>query len=119
MTDKILIKGLRVFGHHGVHQSERERGQDFLVEVEAEVDLEGAGRTDDLADTVDYGSLIMDVQRVVSSERYRLLEALARRIAETVLERPSVSSVTVRVLKRGPPTEAELEAVGVEIERRR
>jgi dihydroneopterin aldolase len=119
VADKIMIKGLRVYGYHGVERAERELGQHFEVDLEAVLDLRSAGESDLLSKTVDYDSLIKEVERVVSMERYTLLEGLAQRIADLVLERPQVYSVTVRVAKPNPPVQADVEAVKVEIQRDR
>ncbi len=119
MSDKILIKGLRVFGYHGVNRIEREHGQHFVVDIEARLDLREAGSTDLLGTTLDYDSVVKKVQNVVSHERYTLIEALAQRISDVVLEYPEVYAVTVRVAKPKPPIEADLESVQVEIQRGR
>lgn len=119
MADKIILSGLRVFGYHGVGRAEREQGQHFLIDVEARLDLFDAAASDALGKTVDYGGLVKDIQRVVSMERYSLIEALAQRIAELVLERPQVNSVVVRVAKPNPPIEADIGSVQVEIYRGR
>jgi dihydroneopterin aldolase len=72
------------------------------VHLEAEVDLGVAARTDDLADTVDYGRLIREVHRHVEGSRFRLVERLAGSIADHVLEHfPGIRAVTVRVGKPG------------------
>jgi dihydroneopterin aldolase len=81
--DRILVSGLRVMGVHGVLAEEQERPQPFGVELELLVDLAPAGASDVLADTVDYGTLIEAVSRIVSDEHYQLIERLATRIAET------------------------------------
>lgn len=119
MADKIILSGLRIYGYHGVTRSEREQGQHFIVDLEASLDLKEAGETDLLGRTLDYDSLIKEVQRIVSLERYTLLEALAQRIADAALEKPQIYTVTVRVSKPKPPIEADLEAVKVEITRGR
>ena len=119
MSDKIVIKGLKVFGYHGVTRIEREHGQHFIVDVEVRLDLREAGSSDLLGKTLDYDSLVKETQRVISMERYTLIEALAQRIADVALERPTVQSVLVRVAKPTPPIEADLESVIVEIVRHR
>ncbi len=119
MSDKISIKSLRVFGYHGVNRIEREHGQHFVIDVECRLDLREAGMSDLLGKTLDYDSLIKEVQRIVSMEKYTLMEALAQRIADVVLERPEVYSTTVRVAKPTPPIEADLDSVQVEIQRSR
>ncbi|MGH2770091.1 MAG: dihydroneopterin aldolase [Actinomycetota bacterium] len=119
MPDKILVKGLKVFGHHGANPSEREQGQHFVVDLELALDLGEAGRTDRLEATVSYSPLIKQVGRIVSGEPCFLLEALAERIASAVLEYPQVDRVLVRVTKPAPPMAVHLEGVAVEIERSR
>ena len=119
MADRIELRGLRLLGTHGAHPEEQRRAQPFEIELEAEADLGPAGRSDDLGDTVDYGALVGAVARVVSSERFSLLEALAQRIADVVLTDDRVLAVTVTVRKLRPPVPVDLETAGVRITRRR
>ena len=56
-ADRIELRGLRSIGTHGVLAEEQARAQPFEVDLELEADLTVAGRSDDLIDTVDYGSL--------------------------------------------------------------
>jgi len=116
-VDRILISGIRELGVHGVLPEEQTRPQPFEVNVELAVDLEAAGDSDDLDDTVDYSAVCEAVSRVVASEKYRLLERLATRIAEVCCADPRVRGVTVEVRKLRPPVRALLDSVGVRIER--
>ena len=74
--DRILVTGLEEMGVHGVLPEEQVRAQPFRVDLELLVDLAPAGASDALDDTVDYGVLIEAVSRIVSAERYQLLEKL-------------------------------------------
>ena len=87
MSDRIEIRDLRVTGVHGVLPEERERAQPFSVDIVAWVDMEAAQHSDDLADTVDYGALAQTAADVVGGRSYRLLEALAGRLASALLDR--------------------------------
>jgi dihydroneopterin aldolase len=116
-VDRILIPGLRELGVHGVLPEERIRPQPFEVSLELRVDLAKAGTTDDLADTVDYGTVCDAVSRVVASESYQLLERLAQRIAEVCTADPRVLGVVVEVRKLHPPVHAQVDHVAVRIER--
>ena len=80
--DRILISGIRELGVHGVLPEEQLRPQPFEIDVELIVDVAAAGESDALEDTVDYSDVCLAVSRVVSSERYQLLERLASRIVE-------------------------------------
>jgi dihydroneopterin aldolase len=116
-VDRILVAGLREMGVHGVLPQEQEREQPFGVELELLVDLATAGATDDLADTVDYGAICEAVRLIVASEHHQLLERLAERISEVCRTDPRVQGVVVEVRKLEPPVDAQLDYVGVRIER--
>ena len=118
--DRIELRGLRVLGIHGVLPEEQVKAQPFELDLDLEVDLAAAGRTDALADTVDYAGVVDRASGVIGgSGRYRLLEALAEAIAATALEDDRVESVTVGLRKLEPPLEADIATVGVRITRRR
>jgi len=119
VTDTVELRGLWVMGVHGVLPEEQTRAQPFEVDLDVEADLSVAGRSDDVADTVDYGVLAEAVARVVGGERFQLLERLAERIAEVVLDDPRAVSVTVAVRKLRPPVPVDLSTAGVRITRRR
>ncbi len=103
MSDRISLTGLRVFGRHGVLEHERRDGQDFVVDVDLTVDTRAAARTDDLADTVDYGSLADRLAAVVAGEPVQLIETLAARLAEVCLDDDRVISARVTVHKPAAP----------------
>jgi dihydroneopterin aldolase len=115
--DRILISGLRELGVHGVLPEEQLRPQPFEVDIELVVDVTAAGASDELEDTVDYGAVCEAVSRVVSSERYRLLERLATRIADVCRGDPRVVGVVVEVRKLHPPVRALVDHVAVRVER--
>lgn len=112
--DRICLRGITFFGRHGVYPAERDLGQRFRVDLELEGDLRGARRSDRLEDTLDYGRACALVREVIEGEPCNLLERVAERILEGVLELPHVERATVRVHKRAP-LEMELDDVYVEI----
>lgn len=93
----VQIHDLRVFGRHGVHDEERERGQDFVFDVELEVGERGT--SDRLEDAVDYVEIARAVQEVSAAQEYALLEALATAVAEELERRFSPGRLRVRVRK--------------------
>ena len=116
--DRLLLQGMVFFGRHGHLPAERELGARFTVDVELDADLAAAGRSDRLADTVDYARAYEEVRTVVEGEPCDLLEAVAARIADRMLALDGVERATVRVHKR-PPLEGEFRAFGVELTRTR
>ena len=93
----VEVRGLRVFGRHGVHDEEREQGQDFVYDVELEVGERGS--SDRLEDAVDYVDVARVVQEVSDARQYALLEALAAEVAHDLERRFSPERVRVRVRK--------------------
>jgi 7,8-dihydroneopterin aldolase/epimerase/oxygenase len=118
--DRILLEGMVFVGHHGALAAERELGQRFVVDVEMTVDLLAAGRSDDLADTVDYGKVHEQVRDIVEGPACNLIEAVAERIAGAILERhPRVETVRVKVAKPEVRLGGVLAGSAVEITRHR
>jgi dihydroneopterin aldolase len=115
--DRVRLTGLRVRGHHGVLAAERRDGQDFVVDVALSLDLQAAGASDNLADTVDYAVLAQSLARVVAGEPLDLLEALAARLAEVCLADTRVASVEVTVHKPAAPLDVSVADVSVTVVR--
>lgn len=118
--DLIRVTRIAVFGRHGVLAEEAVLGQRFYISLEAQVDLEAAGRSDDVAGTVSYADLTAVAVAIATERRFNLIEALAEVIATEILRRfASIDVITVRVDKPSAPVPAILESVGVEVTRRR
>jgi len=119
MTDRILLENIRVAGRHGVSDEERAARQPFEVDVELVRDLREAGRTDDLARTVDYSVVDALVRDVVANRSFKLLETIAEAIADGVLAGFPVDEVVVRVRKPAVRLAGPVDYSGVEIRRSR
>ena len=104
------------YGYHGETQAERTLGNRFHVDVEIRMDLSVAGRSDAIADTLDYSHAFELVRSVVEDQQYSLIEAIAARIAESLLAEPRIDSVKVRVGKH-PPIAGAIDRCSVIIER--
>jgi len=96
----IRLEGLSVFGHHGARPYEKEAGQRLEVDLELIPADTRAETSDKLADAVDYDMLYRTVREVVEGESYHLLEALAAKVADTILVRFGVQRVRVRISKQ-------------------
>ncbi|MBB2976889.1 dihydroneopterin aldolase [Microbacterium endophyticum] len=101
--DEITLTGLRGFGFHGVYPDERRDGQEFIVDVTLALDTRRAAASDDVTDTVHYGEVADDVVAVITGAPVDLIETLAARIADVVLQRATVQHVRVTVHKPSAP----------------
>ncbi|WP_153397751.1 2-amino-4-hydroxy-6-hydroxymethyldihydropteridine diphosphokinase [Ornithinicoccus halotolerans] len=118
--DLIQLRGVTATGHHGVLAHERRDGQPFVVDLDLAVDLRRAAATDELADTVSYAEVAAAVVRVVEGPPLDLIEALAGRVADTVLAaHPPVQAVTVTVHKPQAPVGVAFDDVTVRLRRER
>ena len=116
--DRITLTGLEVFAHHGVFDFERERGQRFLIDVEASLDLRPAALGHALERTVHYGELAEAVVAAVGRDPVDLIETVAERVAAVALGFAGVASVRVTVHKPEAPIDASFADVSVTVERR-
>ncbi|HKS98543.1 MAG TPA: dihydroneopterin aldolase [Rugosimonospora sp.] len=119
MPGTIELTGLRARGYHGVYAFERAAGQDFVVDVRLELDLEQAASTDDVADTVHYGELAERLVGIVGGEPVNLVETLAGRLLDACLADPRVTAATVTVHKPAAPIPYEFADVAVTLRRER
>jgi dihydroneopterin aldolase len=117
MVDRVALRGIAGYGHHGVFAHEREQGQRFVVDVSCSIDLGPAARSDDLQQTVDYGQLAKAIVADIERDPVDLIEALAERIATTCLGDRRVAAVEVTVHKPDAPMEVEVADVAVTLTR--
>lgn len=115
--DRICLRGLEVFAHHGVFDFERERGQRFLIDAELAVDLARAALSDELAQTVHYGEVADAIVAATTRDPVDLIETLAERIANVALGFAAVRAARITVHKPEAPIDAVFDDVAVTIVR--
>lgn len=117
--DQIQLIGIAATGYHGVFEHERRDGQPFVADVVAHLDTRRAAAGDDLAHTLDYGTLAEQVSAVLAGDPAALVETVAERIAATVLAYPQAKAVDVSVHKPQAPISVPFDDVVVRIHRDR
>ena len=117
--DRLAVLGIEAIGHHGVFDFEKRDGQLFKVDLTLGLDTRPAARSDDLQDTVDYGSLVAAVKRAIEHDPVDLIETLAERIADVCLTDTRVEWAEVTVHKPDAPIEATFSDVALTIHRSR
>lgn len=95
----ISIKDLAIDCILGVSELERNNKQTVFVSLDLIIDASLAGKTDKIADTVNYRTVYEKVIRTVSKSKFHLLEALASAILAVCLEEKRVFKATVKVTK--------------------
>ena len=120
MSDVVELRGLRVSALVGVLAEEREREQPVVVDIDFERPFDSAAATDDLARTTNYADVLTLVQSVIVEGHFFLLETLARRVAQAVLDFDhAIESVWVRAHKVRPPVPQDVASIGVSCTLRR
>jgi dihydroneopterin aldolase len=118
-ADRITLRGLRVFGYHGVLDAERQDGQEFIVDAVLWLDTTAAAATDDLDLTANYAVLADQLAAIVAGPPVRLIETLAQRLAEAATAtEPLARQVEITVHKPHAPVGHRFDDVSVTIRRR-
>jgi len=116
-TGVIRIKNAVFYAYHGVFESEQNSGGKFELDIELHCDFSEATREDSLSKTVDYEAVYSFVKKLITEKRYYLIESLASKIANGIIERfKKVNTVIVRLRKPSPPVGGVVDCVEVEIE---
>lgn len=113
--DIIFIRDLRLETRIGAYEFERRKPQSLQFDIEIGRDRIGACDNDQLADTIDYAEVVKTVQAILAEHDFHLLEPLAERIAQMLLQRFGAKRVRLEVTKTGAVPSARY--VGVRIER--
>jgi 7,8-dihydroneopterin aldolase/epimerase/oxygenase len=117
--DELTVRGIECVGHHGVLEFERSEGQVFVIDLTLGLDTGSAAASDDLRDTVDYGSLVMQVKAAVETDPVDLIETLAQRVADVCLLDDRVGYAKVTIHKPTAPIPATFADVALTITRKR
>lgn len=114
-SSHIFIDNIRLHAYHGVLPQEHQTGNDYVVSISAGYDISRAMQTDDVADTLNYAS-ILDAVREEMSVPARLIEHVAARIADHLFSQfPDITSLKLRIRKCNPPMGSACDGAGVEI----
>ena len=117
MSDIIRLTNMIFYAHHGYYQAERELGQKFEVDLELECNLSRAIQTDNLEDTVNFEQIYHHVNSVFNSYKFTLLETVADKILQDILNNFPVKAARIRVRKPQVPLHGFLDHVEIELYR--
>ena len=104
---------------HGCLEFEQNLGNTFIVSVTMELDTTQAGKTDELAHTLNY-QLVYDAIKGQMEIPSKLIEHVGQRILDTLFEDfPQIQSLDVKLSKLNPPLGGKVERVTIELSKRR
>ena len=116
--DEIRIELLEVYAYHGVFPEEKKKGQTFLVNAVLYTDVRRAGRSDQLAQSTDYGDVCCFITEWMENNNCNLLEAVAERLTQAVLLKYDlISGIDLEIRKPEAPIKQPFGCVSVRIHR--
>jgi len=113
--DIVYIRDLRIETIIGIYDWERETRQTVSLDLEMGTDISKAAQSDNIEDTLDYKSVAKRLIQFVGDSEFQLVETMAERIADIVLNEFNVPWMKLRLSKPGAVTGSQ--DVGVIIER--
>lgn len=116
----VFVRGLELMASLGIHPHEKAAPQRIRLGVELVVQDDAAPSDvgpDEFRRVVDYARLVEIARATVATGHVLLVETLAERVALAALDDPRVQRARVTVEK--PDAFADVESVGVTVERRR
>jgi FolB domain-containing protein len=116
--DKILLEGIQLLARVGTTDEERNTPQFCAIDVAVGAQLEKAGQSGDLADTVNYAELFRQIEQLLTERTFTLLEEIGHEILELALHLAGARRVRVRVRKMHPFSD-KVQSVGIEMKRRK
>lgn len=114
---RVFVRELEIIASVGVFEHEKRYEQRIIISAELLVRDDYDGKSDRLADVLDYSKVVEGITRLVQGEHFNLLETMAERIASQCLADLRVESAQVRIEK--PEAMPSCRSVGIEIERLR
>lgn len=118
--NQIIIKNLKIYAFHGVHEFEQTDGQNFFIDAIINLPYLSGYDTDDLNDTISYSNVIRTIKNSVQKESYNLIEKVAQCICNDLFSSfKDIISIDVTVKKPEAPINEEFDYVAVRISRER
>lgn len=114
--DTIYIKGLKTETVIGILNWEKEKFQPLIFDIEMDLPIFKAAKSDDIDDTVDYGKVSEDIINLVKNSRYDLLETLCEAISNHIFKYFAAVQV-LRITVSKPMAVTETDTVGIKITR--
>jgi dihydroneopterin aldolase len=102
-SDRILVRNLALWAHVGVLAEERQIGQWFDLDLWIQFDLEAAGRSDCLAESIDYAKLVAAIRALAADLCCHTLEHFSERILDCLCECCGPVPMGLELRKRAAP----------------
>lgn len=100
MEDCIIINEINAFSKIGIHDFERDLGQNVVINLELQLELNKAAKSNELTDTVDYVAVSIKVREIAQKQEYLLIENLANQIVLELFDSfPLIQGIKIELHK--------------------
>ncbi len=108
--DILTIKGLKYHARHGLYEEEKQKGNQFEVDLIISANLQMSAHSDDIRETINYEDIDSAITRVFEAEPVNLIETLCKRIGDAITDEvPGIRELTVKLRKINPPIKTPLD----------
>lgn len=115
---EIIIKNLKIFAYHGVHQEEKINGQNFYVDAVCKI--VGDSEIDNVENTVSYSEIIKNIKKSMLSQSFDLIETAADCVCKELIENFSkISEIELILKKPEAPIREDFEYVAIKTIKKR
>ena len=113
----IQVKGINVFGTHGVYEQEKKKGQEFRIDLQIELrenilNFENY-KSESFNNSVNYENLVNEVINVSDNNSFDLIETFAYEILNSLRKYSNISKATVTIHKPNSPLRELVEDISV------
>lgn len=118
--NQIIIKNLKIFAYHGVHDFEKKDGQEFFVDAVLDLPEMPGFENDEIGRVISYSEVVRVIKKVMTEKSYNLIEKVALKIISEIFSSfYEVKSVDIIVKKPQAPIKEEFEYVAVRFKKTR
>ena len=113
----IQVKGINVFGTHGVYEQEKKKGQEFRIDLQIELRENILNfdnyKSESFDNSVNYENLVNEVINVSDNNSFDLIETFAYEILNSLRKYNNISKATVTIHKPNSPLKELVEDISV------
>lgn len=113
---KIHIKDLKISTCHGCFAEEKINPQPFIFDCTIDYDFEKASQSDNLEDTLDYGSIMHSISDFATQNTFNLIETLCYHTASMIMQKYPVEKILLTVRKPQAPVDLDFGDVSVSVQ---
>ncbi len=118
--NSIIIKNLKIFAYHGVHEEEKQNGQNFIIDAIIETKKTTGYHTDRISDTISYSDIIRNIKKTLTEKSYNILEKIAEVAVKNIFENfKDVETIEFTIKKPEAPIKEIFDYVAIKIKRNR